>query len=452
MTDSTLLHGRLFDPVLGLDRPGELLIENGKIAWIGEIGACPNREAPILDAAGCIVCPGFIDLHCHLREPGQEDKETIATGTLAAARGGFTTVCAMPNTRPPADSEAAIEYVTKKAALEGSVKVLPLGCITRGRQGKELAEMGGMAEAGAVGFSDDGDSVADARLLRHALEYSRSFGLPVIEHCEDPGLSKNGVMNEGWASARLGLRGMPAAAEETIVARDIALAGLTGARLHIAHLSTAGSVELVRRAKEKGLPVTAEVTPHHLTLTQERVMGAEWGWLGRVPPRDGSLSTFAYDTSAKVNPPLRTASDIQALIRGLEEGVIDAIATDHAPHTPVDKLCEFDLAAFGISGLETALGALLALVHSNRLRLETLIKALTYGPARILGREGQTGLREGAPADIAIFNPEVEWRVEPETFASKGRNTPLAGYTLKGKVMATIVDGKVVYRDDKLRF
>ncbi|HEX77385.1 MAG TPA: dihydroorotase [Dehalococcoidia bacterium] len=450
MTEALLIRGRLFDPGQGLDRVGDLLIEGGKIAWLGEPGLAPKPDVPVLEAQRLIVCPGFIDLHCHLREPGQEDKETIASGTQAAARGGFTTVCAMPNTQPPLDSGAAVDYVLKRATQEGAVRVLPIGCITRGRKGEELAELGELAQAGAVAFSDDGNSVADPRLLRNALEYSRSFGLPVIEHCEDASLSKDGVMNEGWTSARLGLRGIPPAAEETVVARDIALAELTGARLHLAHLTTAGSVELVRRAKEKGLPITAEVTPHHLTLTEERVMGAEWGWLGRVPPRHQPLNSCAYDTSAKVNPPLRTPADVLALNRGLQDGTIDAIATDHAPHRLVDKLCEFDLAAFGISGLETALAALLALVHIGELKLETLIEALTYGPARILGRDTQTGLREGAPADITIFDPEAQWVVDPQAFASKGKNTPLAGYTLRGKVMATIVDGRLVYKDDSL--
>ena len=339
-----------------------------------------------------------------------------------------------------------MEYIIRKAAADGVVRVLPVGCITAGQAGQQLVEMGELAAAGVVGFSDDGRSVMDSRLMRHALEYSLAFDLPLIEHCEDLTLSDGGVVNEGWVATRLGLRGMPAAAEESMVARDIALTQLTGARLHIAHVSTAGSVALLRQAKEKGLPVTAEVTPHHLTLTQERVLG--------TAPTHRGLPLDCYDTNAKVNPPLRSESDVAALVAALKEGIIDAIATDHAPHTETDKLCEFDLAASGISGLETALGALLALVRRGDIALSTLVSRLTCDPVRIMAGgkfASELGsLKPGAVADVTIFDPDAEWRVDTSRFASKGKNTPLASSMLKGKVIATVFGGKVVYEDETL--
>jgi len=431
--------GHLLDPGQGIDKIGDLLITEGKIAWAGDKGpASLQPDLSIIDAAGLIVCPGFIDLHCHLREPGFEDKETIATGTRAAARGGFTTICCMPNTNPPLDNQASIDYVKKTAEAQGVVRVLPIGCITRGRQGKELTEMIELADMGAIGFSDDGDPVASSQIMSLAMDYSRDLGLPIIDHCEDKELSNGGLMNDGWVSTRLGLKGIPAAAEEITVARDLALAHLTGARLHIAHVSTEGSVELIRRAKEKGIAVTSEVTPHHLTLTEERVMG----WQSEKNNR------LTYDTNAKVNPPLRTRRDIAALIEGLNDGVINVIATDHAPHTLVDKMCEFGLAAFGISGFETALGCLMALVHNGELDLTTLISKLTLEPAKIIGTKyGELGtLKPGCQADITLFDPNKEWIVSSQDFASKGKNTPFDGYQFKGKVMATVVAGEVVYQ------
>jgi dihydroorotase len=337
----------------------------------------------------------------------------------------------MPNTSPPLDNEATVNLVKTTAAKEGLIRVLPIGCVSKGRRGEELVDMGELEIAGVVGYSDDGEPVRNPQLMRQALDYSRAFDLPVIDHCENKALSEGGQINEGVVSLELGLRGIPAAAEETMVQRDLALARQTGGHLHIAHVSTDGSVELIRAAKERGIRVTAEVTPHHLTLTEEAVLG--------------------FNTSAKVNPPLRTSRDVQSLIRGLNEGVIDIIATDHAPHTEADKRCAFIGAAFGISGLETALGSLMGLVHTGEISLKTLIARLTTEPARILRNENLGTLVAGTPADITIFDPEREWLVDTRLFASKGKNTPLAGSVLKGRVMATIFNGKPVYKDDSVK-
>jgi len=426
--------GHIIDPSQGIDEIGSLLITEGKISWLGRGETTPPRpDYATLYARGLIVCPGFVDLHCHLRQPGFEEKETLATGSQAAARGGFTTICCMPNTNPPLDNRVTIDYVKSTAAKEGVVRILPIGCISKGRKGEELAEMGELASAGVIAYSDDGEPAINSRLMRQALEHSSGLGLPVIDHCEDTVLTEGGVMNEGIISTRLGLRGIPVAAEEIIVARDLALAQLTGGRLHIAHTTTEGSVELIRRGKEKGIKVTAEVTPHHLTLTEEKVIG--------------------YDTNAKVNPPLRTRRDIQALIQGLKDNTIDIIATDHAPHTEADKLSEFALAPFGISGFETALGSLMSLVHDGELKLTTLIAKLTGEPAKIIGNKyGRLGsLDIGVLAEVTIFDPTLEWVVDTKAFASKGKNTPLAGSVLKGKVMATIYGGKLVYKDDVIK-
>ncbi|MBI4283439.1 MAG: dihydroorotase [Chloroflexi bacterium] len=426
--------GHIIDPSQGIDETGSLLIAEGKILWLGTGELTPPQpDYDVLPAQGLVVCPGFIDLHCHLRQPGFEEKETIATGSRAAARGGFTTICCMPNTNPPLDNRATIECVKSIAAKEGVVRVLPIGCISKGRKGEVLAPMPELASAGVVGFSDDGAPVLNSGLMRRALDGSRVLGLPVIDHCEDTALSDGGVMNEGIVSTRLGLPGIPATAEETMVARDLALAKLTGGWLHIAHVSTAGSVDLIRHAKEAGIRVTAEVTPHHLTLTEDKVIG--------------------YDSNAKVNPPLRTRKDIQALIQGLKDNVIDIIATDHAPHTEADKRGEFTLAPFGISGLEIALGSLMSLVHDGKLTLEILISKLTDEPARIIGdSSGKLGtLAIGALAEVTIFDPNLDWKVDTGTFASKGKNTPLAGSRLKGRVMATIFQGELVYKDDSIK-
>lgn len=445
-SDSLLVRGgRIIDPGDGVDMVGDLLIVGGVVAWIGEGGCAPQAPAgDVLIAAGMIVAPGFIDLHCHLREPGFEEKETVASGTEAAARGGFTSVCCMPNTCPPIDTAAMVEFVRSKADREGRVRVFPIGCITRGQQGEELTDMNGLAEAGVVAFSDDGKAVRSSHLMEKALECGCRLNLPIIDHCEDTLLTAGGVMNDGSLATRLGLKGMPAAAEESLVARDIELARVTGARIHIAHVSTAGAVDLIRRARQDYVDVTAEATPHHLILTEERVNG--------------------YDTKAKVNPPLRTGGDAEAVIRGLKEGVIEAVATDHAPHTAEDKASDFKSAAFGISGLETALGVLLSLVHQGKLDLTTLIERLTVGPARVLQSRGRSyaatvaatvpvglgTLRIGAAGDVTVFDPHVEWKVDPALFASKGKNNPWADCLLEGKVMATAVGGELVYKDQSV--
>jgi dihydroorotase len=435
--------GRLIDPSQGIDGIHDLLIEDGVVSGVAR-HIEPPEHADVMDATGMVVSPGFIDVHCHLREPGFEDKETIATGTLAAARGGFTTVCAMPNTNPTMDTAATLEYVLRKARDEATVRVLPIGSVTKQSGGAQLAEMGELAEAGAIGFSDDGNPVADSNIMRQALAYSSAVELPVINHCEEPSLFHGGSMNEGWVSNRLGVKGIPNSAEDVMVARDIHLARLTGGRYHVAHLSTEGALELVRRAKERGMAnVTAEVTPHHLTLTDEAI-------LGRTAERSGishvysPLTPAAYETQAKVNPPLREQADVEAMIEGLRDGAIDLIATDHAPHNRIDKECTFHEAAFGISTLETALGQLMSLVHSGAIGLPLLIEKLTLAPARFLRRNDLGTLKQGAPADITIIDTDAEWVVDTAQFASKGKNTPLQGAILRGRVQETLVAGKVV--------
>lgn len=449
-TSALLLRGgQILDPAQGLEALGDVLIANGRIIAAGSASEVqPHVERlqqtgqPLhtLDLEpGMIVAPGFVDLHVHLREPGFEDKETIQTGAQAAARGGFTTICCMPNTKPVLDSQATLEFVAR-AASSTAARVRPIAAISKGEKGAELSEMAELAEAGAVAFSDDGRPVSNSKLMRSALEYASMLNRPIVEHCEDEGLASGGVMNEGAVATRLGLKGWPAAAEEIMLARDLALVRLTGGRYHAAHISTAGSVELIRRAKAEGLPITAEVTPHHLLLTDEWVAGRRAGLLGQ----DSSIEGHPYDTATKVNPPLRTQADADALLVGLLDGTIDAIATDHAPHTVVDKACEYDEAAFGISGLETALGALMALVHAGQLPLATLLAALTIRPAQAFALSAGT-LHPGADADITIFDPQERWTVSPQRFASKGKNTPLAGLTLKGRVRYTFLGGRLVY-------
>ncbi len=437
MTERILIRGgRIIDPASRRDEVADVLVEDNRIAAIGrEVSTSGARE---INARGLIVAPGFVDLHTHLRDPGYEYKEDITTGTRAAAIGGFTTVCAMPNTNPAMDTRAVVEYVLREAAARASVRVLPIGAATKARAGHELAEYGDLADAGCIGFTDDGSPIADPTVMRRALEYASTFGLPIIDHCEDPSLAKDAVMNEGWVSTRLGLRGAPASSEESMVERDIALSAATGAHVHIAHVSTARAVEAVRRAKDRSVRVTAEVTPHHLTLTDEAVA---FGANGH--------ERLVYDTNAKVNPPLRTQSDVDACVAALRDGTIDAVATDHAPHATIEKLCEFDDAGFGISGLETAFGLCMRLVHEGRMPLETLLERLTIGPVRALNLDRIVPsigtLAIGTPADIVVLDPDREWTVEAERFASKGKNTPLAGISLKGAVVATIANSRIVH-------
>lgn len=417
-------NGRLLDPASGRDAVENLYVSDGLISGPFKAG----KETVIIDATGKLVTPGLLDMHVHLRDPGYEHKETIATGTAAAAKGGFTGVACMPNTNPVADSRAVIEYINKKAAGEGLVRVYPVGAITRGSRGEELAEMANMRDAGAVAFSDDGRPVEDAGLMRRAMQYCKMLGVTIISHCEVTSLAAGGVMNEGYRSTVLGLKGIPVSAEEVMVARDIILAAETGCPLHIAHVSTGGSVNLVRDAKRRGVPVTAEATPHHFTLSDRAVEG--------------------YDTNAKVNPPLRSDADVQAVREGLADGTIDAIATDHAPHAYDEKNVEFDLAPFGMVGLETAVGLVWTeLVHTGILTPLQAVEKLAYKPARILGVKGGT-LAEGSPADITIIDPELEEVVDPAGFASKGKNTPFAGRRLKGLPVMTIVAGEIRYRRD----
>ena len=440
MSKSILIKsGRVIDPSSDIDEITDLLIVDGKIAKVGLLDL-ENPPSEVYNAEGMIVTPGFIDIHCHLREPGEEYKETIETGTKSAAAGGFTTVCAMPNTNPPIDTRSIVDFVKNKALKEGVVRVLPIGCVTKKSHGRELSEMSELADAGVIGFSDDGKPVSDANIMRQALTYSASLGLPIINHCEVPELADGASMNEGWVATRLGLKGMPNTAEEAMVARDISLSELTGGRIHLAHISTAGTLDMVRDAKERGINVTCEVTPHHLTLTDEAVLS-----IGDGNTSFDALTPHAYNTTAKVNPPLRNITDMSVMARGIKDGTIDFIATDHAPHSSVDKVCTFQEAAFGISVLETALGSVLSLYHNSKLDLTTIIKKLTSDPAEFLGSNLGT-LKVGRPADVTVFDLDEYLKVDTSLFLSKGKNTPLDGATLTGKVKATFYSGENVYR------
>jgi dihydroorotase len=403
----------------------DVYLADGKVASVGE-GIGSPEDALTLDATGKIVTPGFIDLHVHLREPGQEDLETVASGAMAAAAGGFSAVCAMPNTDPVTDNQAAVGFIVSQAQRAGKARVYPIGAISLGQKGQQLAEFGELVGAGAVAVSDDGKPVVSSHLMRTALEYARTFGIPVADHCEDPTLSAGGAMHEGLVSTRLGLKGIPSAAEEIMVARDILLAEHTGGHIHLCHMSTRGSVELIRRAKEKGIRVTAEACPHHFALTHEACEG--------------------YDTNAKMNPPLREPEDREAIRQGLRDGTIDAICTDHAPHHYDAKEREFDDAPNGIIGLETALGlAITELVGPGLLPWCDLVTRMSTAPARIFKLPGGT-LAPGAAADVTIIDPTAVWTVNPGEFFSRSRNTPFSGRRLTGRAEATIVRGQVVYR------
>jgi dihydroorotase len=425
MSDLLITGGRVVDPSQNLDTIRDVRIRGGRVAEIG-----PHLERSetdeVLDTSGLVVAPGLVDVHVHLREPGQEYKESIETGARAAAAGGFTSVCAMPNTRPVNDSAAITRLIVEKAARVGLVNVFPIGAITKNSAGEELAAIAGMARAGAVAISDDGMPVMNAQLMRRAMEYAADLGIPVVDHCEDRNLAAGGVMNEGCCSARLGLKGINRTAEEVHVVRDCLLAEITGAHVHIAHLSTVRSLEFVRDAKARGLRVTCEVTPHHFTLTESAV--------------------GEFDTHAKMNPPLRTDADREALLEGLADGSIDCIATDHAPHHADEKAEAFDMAPFGIVGLETSLAiGLTGLVETGRLPLARLVELMSTAPARLFGLDRGT-LAVGAAGDVVCFDPGAAETVDPARFRSKGRNTPFGGLRVTGRVMATVLGGKVTFR------
>lgn len=415
-------NGHVVDPANKRDEVLDILVRDGIIARIGKHISLADAE--IVDINGYVVTPGLIDMHVHLREPGREDKETISAGTSAAALGGITGVASMPNTSPPADDTSVIHYILAKAKEAGYAKVYPIGAISKGRKGEELTEMGKLIEAGARGFSDDGQSVESSELMRRALEYTSMLGSPVIAHCEDPTLGADGVMHEGYYSTMLGLRGIPAASEEIMIMRDIALAELTGGHVHIAHVSTKKSVDIIKAAKQKGIKVTAEVTPHHLLLSHELLVN--------------------YDPNFKVNPPLRTKEECQALLQGLADGTIDAIASDHAPHTPEEKEVEFDLSPFGISGVETMTQLILSeLVAKKLLPLKQFVLALSTKPAAILGIKGGS-ITEGNPADLTILDLKRHWTINKHELLSKGKNTPFHGYKGVGLAIMTVVNGEVV--------
>jgi dihydroorotase len=422
---STLLikNGRVIDPSQGLDRVTNLLLEDNRVAGLD---VPLNGQDRVLDAAGKIVAPGLIDMHVHLREPGREEDETIATGTAAALAGGFTSIACIPNTEPPIDTQATVEFIQHQAALANHCNVFVVACVSKNREGKELAEIGQLVEAGAVAFSDDGAPVYDAELLRRAFEYCLMFDKPILNHAEVRELTQGGVMHEGLVSLVLGLAGMPSAAEDVMTSRDIALAQATGGRIHIMHVSSAGSVDLVRRAKKRGVRVSTEVCPHHFTLTDE--------WLR------------TFDSNYKMSPPLRSQSDVDACIAGLVDGTIEVICTDHAPHAQEKKMQELDQAPFGILGLETALGLVVTrLIEPGHLTWPQVIEKMTINPARVLGISKGT-LAVGADADVTIIDPEHTWKVDPQRFRSKSRNTPFAGWKLLGRAETVIVAGRVKYQ------
>ena len=452
MNSLLLTGGRVIDPANHLDTVADLLILNGKIAAVGKDAATKaSGEIERLDAKGKIVCPGLIDLHVHLREPGQTAKENIATGTAAAARGGFTSVVCMPNTSPAIDNAGTVALIHERAAQHGVVNVFITGAITKNIAGEELASIGSLERAGVVAITDDGHCVQNNELMRRALEYAKMFDLPVMDHCQDYSLVTDGVMHEGYWSTALGLRGWPAAGEEMIVARNILLAELTGARVHCQHLSAAGSVALLREAKKRGVPISGEACPHHFTLTDAAVAGGARFWANDGKSLAGYQDELpewpAYDTNFKMNPPLRSARDREAILEGLADGTIEILCSDHAPHCDYEKEVEFDYAPFGIVGLETELAlALMQLYHGKRLSLPDLIAKYTVNPARLLNLpKGTLGI--GADADVTVFDPDREWVFERSGTASKSANSPFFGWKLKGRAVATIVGGKKVWTE-----
>lgn len=423
-----LKNGILIDPSIKINKKGSILIDGDKISAIGEVNKKDAAGAKEIDIYGKIVIPGGIDLHTHLREPGQEEKENIYTGARAAACGGFTTICAMPNTEPPLDTPEMVKFIYDKSLSNACVNIFVIGAVTKGRKGLSLTEFGKMKETGAVALSDDGNGLREAGIMRQALEYSKAFNMTLFIHAEDKSLDHNGAMNEGYYSTKLGLPPMPKSAEEIIILRDINLLEGYGGKIHFCHVSSEKSIKYINEAKKKKLNVTCEVTPHHLSLT------------------DAAVS--AYDTNTKVNPPLREETDIKAMLKGLNDGTIDAVATDHAPHTIEDKNVEYGIAAFGISGLETAIPLLMKLIREKKISMETMVYALSTNPAKILGLKDRGSLKVGCKADLTIIDPNKEYVVKKNEFFSKGKNTPFDGWKLKGCPVMTLVNGQVVYPFD----
>jgi dihydroorotase len=451
MNSLLLTGGRVVDPANQFDAIADVLILNGKISAIGKKLSAP-AGVETFDATGKIVSPGLIDLHVHFREPGQTAKENIASGTAAAARGGFTSVVCMPNTSPAIDSAATVALIHERARAQGQVNVFISGAITKGIAGEELAPIGGLKNAGVVVITDDGHCIQNNDLMRRACEYAKMFDLPLFDHCQDYALVTDGVMHEGYWNLALGLRGWPAAGEEMIVARNILLAELTGAKIHCQHLSAAGSVKLIREAKKHGVSISGEACPHHFTLTDAAVAGSEKFWAGDgkdlAASQNGELPSWSnYDTNFKMNPPLRSATDREAILAGLSDGTIEILCSDHAPHCDYEKEVEFDYAPFGITGLETELAlSLMQLVHTKRISLADMIAKFTVNPARLLNLAKGT-LSVGADADVTVFDADAEWIYRPEDSASKSKNNPFSGWKLKGKAVATIVAGKVVWSE-----
>lgn len=451
-----LTGGRVIDPANRLDITADLLIAGGKIAAVGkEASAKATADVERMDVRGMVVCPGLIDLHVHLREPGQTAKENIASGTAAAARGGFTSVVCMPNTSPAIDTAGTVALIRDRAEQQGTVNVFVAGAITKNIAGEELAPIGSLKRAGVVAITDDGHCVQNNELMRRACEYAKMFDLPVMDHCQDYSLVTDGVMHEGYWGTALGLRAWPAAGEEMIVARNILLAELTGTRVHCQHLSAAGSVALIREAKKRGVPISGEACPHHFVLTDAAVAGSQKFWAGDgknlllvLDPRPLDLPSWpSYDTHFKMNPPLRSARDREAILEGLADGTIEILCSDHAPHCDYEKEVEFDYAPFGITGLETELAlSLMQLYHTKRISLSDLIAKYTTAPARLLNLKKGT-LSVGAEADVTVFAPDQEWTVEAGSSASKSKNSPFYGWTLKGKAVRTIVAGKTVWSE-----